>query len=134
MEIFGRLYPNMTGVHDRTDRDVLVSVTKYSPKRQKARWYFSFSFSGVAKRKFFANIDYFQVGVEDNKIYFIPATETTGYKLSKPHQTASTYLVRFPVVRGMQKFQPNNYCGYYRLEFDQDSKYWYIDKNHKIKV
>ena len=135
MEIFGRLKPNIGCIHDRNNEDVLVSVIKYSLKKSKqARWYFSFSISGVAKRKFFANIDYFQLGIENNKIYFIPATKTTGYKLSQPQKNSSIYLARFPIIREMQKFQPNNYCGYYMLEFDQDSKYWYIDKNHKIKA
>ena len=119
----------------RREEDVLVSVVKKDGSKSAVAD-IAISLSAIAKKKCFSNTDYLVLGMDESRIYLIPSNKEDGYKICDTsrakHHRGTVSVVRFPITSRMSKYQMNDYCGYYNLDFCHDNGYWYIDKNKKI--
>lgn len=71
-----------------TDTDANVHISIYKPSKGGKSERVRFRFSEGVHASFFENTDRILVGTSGNRIYFKPANNSDGYKISPPYRSA----------------------------------------------
>lgn len=112
-----------TKTKSRCSKDVSVRLGKSSNSKYPT---ISFTFYNECYRRIGA--EYATFAVEGNRIYFAPASEISGWKLS---ETSKTSKIARMLITTTDKNMFNNtkdFEGTYEFKFDKELGYWYIER------
>lgn len=132
MELIWAEYDKHHNGGGKAKYEVYVSVSYYNKK-----WHLRISFANKGYRvaSAYGRLIHTEIMPNSTRIYlnFIPkeTNDIIGRTLSKPQKKSELMVATFPLSKIKAEIVRGKWIGCYKLEYDADNHYYYIDINTK---